>query len=208
MSRRRSSTPPIIVLAVFAVILFVVGRTAWQWLSADPSEPGATLPEQVEAVPGVAEVRVESSRVPGAGSHRSVESWVSFDEGILADPAASAERLAGVTPGWSSSHWTIEGLGSTAEVHYVSRPDPAPFAWWLQGVDALREAAPGAALACDIGYGSLDCTVAGGDAGSVRRALSTVDDAAVRSWIGTANPDPDQPHGFVVRVGGEDITQP
>ncbi|WP_162802780.1 hypothetical protein [Ornithinimicrobium avium] len=206
--RGGSRTQPVIILVVLAVVLFFVGRMAWQWFGAPEQERSGTLAEQLEALPGVADVRVESGRVPGAGGHQGVESWVTLDRTVLQDPQASAAGLAGVTWGYSLSHWTIEGLGSTAEVRYTSDLDPAPFAWWLQGVAALQGAAPGADLACDVRYGSLDCTVTGGDPAAARAALTAVDGSAVRAWVMGASTDPDQPHGFVLRVGGEEITDP
>jgi len=73
-------------------------------------------------------------------------------------------------------------------------------------VAALKEAEPAADLACDIRYGSLACQVNGGDADLAREALAGVDGADVRAWIDQASPDPDRPHGFVLVVGGERIT--
>lgn len=203
MSRGRSPAPPLIVLAIFAAVLFLLGRAAWQWFTSSGSEPAPPLAEQVGQIPGVADVRVESGVVPGSGNHRGVESWVTFGEAALADPATTAARLAEVSHGWSRSHWTVEGVSSTAEVNYVSSLDPAPFAWWLEGVAALEESAPGAALACDVRYGSLECAVTGGDAAAARGALGAVDRADVDAWVGGTQPDEGEPHGFVLRVGGE-----
>ena len=208
MSSGRSSAPPVLVLVVLAVVLAFVGRTVWQWMTEPEAESPGTLAEQAEEIPGVAEVRVESGRVAGAGGHRSSESWVTFDEQILADPAASAARLADVSWGWRTSHWTVRGTPSTAEVHYVSQVDPAPFAWWLQGVAALEEAAPGTGLACEIRYGFMECDATGGDATAAREALTGLDAGDVRTWVEGSSPDEDQPSGFVLRVGGQEVPHP
>lgn len=208
MNSGRSSAPPVLVLVVLVGVLFFVGRTAWQWVTApEPERPG-TLAEQAEQIPGVAEARVESGRVAGAGGHRGAESWVTFDEQILADPAASAARLADVSWGWRMSHWTVRGTPSTAEVQYVSRLDPAPFAWWLQGVAALEQEAPGTALACEIRYGYLECDATGGDAAAAREVLTGIDGSDVRAWVDSSSPDEDQPSGFVLRVGGQEVPYP
>lgn len=205
MARGSSSAPPIVVVAVFAAVLFFMGRAAWQWFSSSEPEPAPSLAEQVEQIPGVTDVSVASEAVPGSGGHRGVESSVTFGDRALADPAATAARLADVTHGWTSSHWTVEGTPSTAEVTYVSSLDPAPFAWWLGAVAALEDGAPEAALACDVRYGSLECDVSGGDATAVREALGSVPVDDVRAWVDATQPDEGEPHGFVLRVDGEPV---
>lgn len=115
MTRRTMPpVPALIFVVVLAFVLFFVGRLAWQWFTATEPERSPTLAEQVEAIPGVVDVEVASARVPGAGSVRSTESSVIFDEQIFADPQASADRLAGVTLGWSQSDWSFEELSSDA----------------------------------------------------------------------------------------------
>lgn len=94
------------------LLVVLVGRLAWQWVTAPEPEARPSLTEQVEAIPGVVSVEAGSSRVPGAGGHRSTESVVLFDQQILDDPEDSAGRLAAVSTGWSSSHWSVDGLGS------------------------------------------------------------------------------------------------
>lgn len=70
---------------------------------------------------------------------------------------------------------------------------------------ALREADPTADLTCDIRLGSLDCEVSGGDPADAQQSLDAVDRTDVRAWVEQARPDPGQPHGFVLRFGGQEI---
>lgn len=205
----RSASSPVIVLAIFAVIVFFMGRMAWQWFTAPEQEPGPSLPEQLEAIPGVEHVEVKSHHIPGSSDTGSLgtSSTVVFGPEVLDDPAGTAKRLSEVTFGFHSSDWSIEGTTATADVHYLNRTDPAPYAWFLGAAAALQEVR-GADLSCDIRYGSLDCEVAGGDERAVTKALAHVDGTAIQPWVEANRPDPDQPHGFRLRVGGEEFTDP
>lgn len=193
-----SAARAVAVIVAVALVAGVLGWLAWQ-AATQPDPRPRTLAAQVGAIPGVRDVRVESHRLPGQGAARSVESRVTFDESILDQPSDSADRLANVSHGWSRSEWRFSGLGSTATVHYVSQVDKAPFAWWLEAVALLRTDHPGTDLACDIRYGSLDCTVTGGNTATARQALRGLDAESVREWVAAARPDPGEPRGFTLR---------
>ena len=189
---------------VIGVIVLAGGWFLYQWLTTPTQDPAPSLVEQVESIPGVAQVTADSARIPGSPNLRGTSSQVVFDDTILSNPQASAQRLAAVSRGWSDSSWTFVDLGSTAQVNYSSSLDPAPFAWWLEAVATLHQSDPSASLHCQIGYGSMDCQ-ASGDAAGVREALGALNDAPVQRWIDSSSPDEGQPHGFSVTVEGQSL---
>lgn len=195
-------------ILVFAVVLTVVGVWVVQWLTADDAAPPPPpFAEQVDALPFVEEVRTESSRVPGAGSVRRQESWVTLSaEDLTSDPAGVAEGLAGVTWGYRQSHWSIDRLPSTAEVRDLGPVAEEPVRWWAEAVAALGQADPQAALDCRITDAALRCDVDAGDPGRALKALATVDGTDIALWLSRARADAGEATGFSLTVGGRTFT--
>ena len=201
MSTGRSTTSPLVGVSVVVTIALLAAWLGWLGYQAAtrPDPRPLTFAEQVKAIPGVSEVEVDCNPVPGSGRIRTVTSEVVFDQAILDTPSASATRLANVSHGWSGSDWSIRGLDSTADVHYLAPVDKAPIAWWLEGVALLREQHPGSTLDCTIRSGSLACKVRGGNAPAAREALQSIDTEAVDRWVENSHPSGDQPRGFILR---------
>lgn len=197
----------VLVGGVFALVLFFVGRLAFQWITAeDPGPPPPSFAEQVEALPFVEDVRTESDRITGSKGLRSLESWITLSSDVTSDPAGVAEGLAGVTWGYDTSHWSIEGEASTADVSYRGPVDQAPVRWWTDAVAALADADPEAALHCDISDHALRCEVASSDPGRALQVLSGVDGSAIQPWLAGAHADEGEDKGFSLTVGGETFT--
>ncbi|MFX0537123.1 hypothetical protein ACQBAT_06720 [Ornithinimicrobium sp. Y1847] len=198
---------PIGFLIAVAIIALVGGRLLWQWLTAEERETSAPFQDQVAQIPGVADVSVDTTHTPqSGGGERSLTSKIVFGPEALADPGGTAQRLADVPLGFSQSAWSVEGTHATAQVHYLNRTDPAPYAWWLDAAAVLDEQVPDARLSCAIRLGSLDCEVDGADPGMALRAFADVGGAAIAPWVEASSPDPDQPHGFRLRIGDEEFT--
>lgn len=125
---------------------------------------------------------------------------------LTADPDAVAEGLAGVTWGYQRSHWSVDGLPSTAEVRDHGPVAPEPVRWWTAAVAALGEADPDAALDCLVTDAALRCEVTGGDPARALEALATVDGTGIAPWLAGASADEGEEEGFSLTVGGRTFT--
>ncbi|GGK80353.1 hypothetical protein [Ornithinimicrobium pekingense] len=207
-----SGRPPVAFLLFFAVLLLgllaFLGTTAFQALSGDGREAPRSFVEQLEALPVVQEVETETGRVAGSGGARSLKSWVTLSPALTDDPDGAAAQLTGVTWGYDRSHWSVAGLGSTAEVSYRAPMDQAPVLWWARSVAELAQGDPQAALHCRITDAALHCEVEAGDPQRAREALAGVDASGLQPWLDDASPDEGERTGFSLTVGGHTLSDP
>lgn len=209
MADRRPPTPQLVWMGIVLVlVLVVVGRLVLQWLAAPDERPApAPFDEQVQALIFVEEVRTESDRVVGSPTVRSLESWITLSsEHVRSDPAAVATGLAGVTWGYDASHWSIDGLPSTAYVSDLGPVAEEPVGWWAGSVAALAEADPDAALHCEILNFALRCEVESTQSERALQALAGVDGTAIGPWLEGVDEDEGEEKGFSLTVGGQTFT--
>lgn len=209
MADRRPPTPQLIWMGIVLIlVLVVVGRVVFQWLTApDEGPPPATFVEQVEALPFVEEVRTESERIVGSPTARTLDSWVTLSaDDVTADPTDVAAGLAGVTWGYAESRWEIDGLSSTAYVSDLGPVAAEPVRWWAESVAALAVADPEAALHCDIFDFALRCEVESAQPELALQALAGVDGSAIGPWLDGVNEDEGEEKGFSLMVGGQTFT--
>lgn len=204
--------PPIVFLLLFAVLLVglvaFLGTMAFEAFSGGDREVPPTFAEELEALPVVQDVETRSDRIVGTTRARSLESWVTLSPQVTDDPEAAAAALTGVSWGYDRSHWSIEGLASTAEVSDRAPVEEAPVLWWTRSVAALEEADPRAALHCRVTDSALHCEVESADPQQARSALAAVDASDLRPWLDAARPDEGEIAGFSLSVGGETLTDP
>jgi hypothetical protein len=204
--------PPIGFLLFFAAalagLLVLGGTVAFRILGGGNGEDAPTFEEQVAALPVVQDVRTESGRIVGSSRARSLESWITLTPQVTDDPDGAAAQLTRVSWGYDLSHWSVEGLASTAEVSYRAPMDQAPVLWWTRSVAALEQAEPRAALHCRITDAALHCQVEADDPRRARAALGGVDSSALPPWLDSASPDDGEISGFSLQVGGETLTDP
>lgn len=191
-----------------AVVLVLGAFWAVQWLVApDDEPPPPTFAEQVEALEFVDEVQIETDRVVGSSTARTLESWITLSSvDVMADPGEVAAGLAGVTWGYQQSHWSLDAHPSTADVRHLGPVAQEPVRWWVDAAAGLAEVDPEAALHCDIRDGLLRCEVDPTDPERVLQALADVDGSAIRPWLDGAVADEGTERGFSLRVGDRTFT--
>lgn len=210
MSNERPSTVSLVLFAaVFVAILGWMGMLAYQSFFAPEPEQSPPFAEQVEAISAVAEVRTETDPIPGSpGGVRALSSWVTFTDELVAQPEETAQALAGVTRGFSTSTWDVQGSDSTARVNYLAPVEEAPFRWWAQAVSLLEATPAQDAIHCQITDFSLRCEADSDDPEATLKALSGADGAAIGPWLEAASVDEGEEKGFELRIDGRTFTDP